>query len=235
MNKIAVVTGGAKGIGRAIVQAFEQNGDKVAIIDLLDNPYFIGDLADEKTLTRFATRVIHDFGHIDYLINNACLSKGGIENCSYEDFNYVLKVGAIAPYFLAKLFKDHFAPGASIINISSTREKMSQANTESYSAAKGALGALTRALAISLAGKVRVNAIAPGWIDTFPYDFSKEDYLQHPTHTVGQPEDIANLVLFLVSDKARFIDGETMTVDGGMSKQMIYHGDGGWNFDPTKK
>ncbi len=235
MNKIVVVTGGAKGIGRAIVKAFEKNGDKVAIIDLLDNPYFIGDIADEKTLVKFANKVIKDFGHIDVLINNACLSKGGIENCSYEDFNYVLRVGATAPFYLTQLFKDHFASGASIINLSSTREKMSQANTESYSAAKGAIGALTRALAISLSGKVRVNAIAPGWIDTFPYDFSEEDYLQHPTHSVGKPEDIAELALFLASDKARYIDGETITVDGGMSKQMIYHGDGGWTFDPSKK
>lgn len=235
MNKIAVVTGGAKGIGRAIVKAFERNGDRVAIIDLLDNPYFIGDIADEKTLLKFADKVIKDFGHVDYLVNNACLSKGGIDTCSYEDFNYVLRVGASAPFFLAKLFKDHFATGASIINISSTREQMSQANSESYSAAKGAIGALTRALSISLSGRVRVNAIAPGWIDTFPYDFSEADYLQHPTHSVGKPEDIAELVLFLVSDKAKFIDGETIAVDGGMSKQMIYHGDFGWSFDPKKK
>ncbi len=229
-GKVAVVTGGAQGIGKAICEAFTAAGAHVCVIDMQDNPYFTGDIACEKTLEAFCQKVIQEYGHIDYLINNAMLSRGGIETCSYADFNYVMKVGVSAPYYLSKLFKDNFNEGGSIVNISSSRYIMSQANTESYTAAKGAITSMTHALAVSLSGKVRVNAIAPGWIDTTGTTFSPADERQHPAGRVGRPDDIANAVLFLCSDKSSFMTGQVLTIDGGMTKQMIYHDDGGWTY-----
>lgn len=227
-DKIAVVTGGAKGIGKAIAEEFRKAGAKVCIIDLLDNDGFTGDLAEQTVLEDFARKVIADHGHVDYLINNALPLMKGIDECSYEEFNYALRVGVTAPFYLTKLFAPHFAPGAAIVNISSSRDRMSQPQTESYAAAKGGISALTHALAVSLAGKVRVNSISPGWIDTDYTVYEGADAIQHPAGRVGNPLDIAHTVLYLCSDKARFITGENICIDGGMTRQMIYHNDFGW-------
>lgn len=227
-NKVVVVTGGAHGIGKCICEEFEKAGAKICIIDLLENSYFKGDLADKETLERFAAKVISDYGHVDYLINNAAPRSRGIANGSYEDFEYALAVGVTAPFYLSKLFLPYFAEGASIINISSSRDRMSQPQTESYTSAKGGISALTHALAVSLAGKVRVNSISPGWIDTAYTVYEGPDAIQQPAGRVGNPLDIANMVLFLCSDKAGFITGENICIDGGMTKQMIYHADHGW-------
>ena len=227
-DKIAVVTGGSKGIGKAIAEEFRKAGAKVCIIDLLDNDGFIGDLAEQTVLENFARKVIAEHGHVDYLINNALPLMKGIDECSYEEFNYALRVGVTAPFYLTKLFAPHFAPGAAIVNISSSRDRMSQPQTESYTAAKGGISALTHALAVSLAGKVRVNSISPGWIDTDYTVYEGADAIQHPAGRVGNPLDIAHMVLYLCSDKAGFITGENICIDGGMSRQMIYHNDFGW-------
>ena len=227
-NKVAVVTGGAKGIGKAIAGEFRKAGANVCVIDLLPNAYYQGDLADQKVLEDFARKVLDDYGHVDYLINNALPLMKGIDACSYEEFNYALRVGVTAPFYLAKLFAPHFAPGAAIVNISSSRDRMSQPQTESYTAAKGGISALTHALAVSLAGRVRVNAIAPGWIDTDYTVYEGPDALQQPAGRVCNPMDIANMVLYLCSDKAGFITGENICIDGGMTRQMIYHNDFGW-------
>ena len=227
-QKVAVVTGGAKGIGRAIAQAFRQEGATVCIIDLLPNDYYVGDLANQTVLEDFATRVIHDHGHVDYLINNALPLMKGIDACSYEEFNYALRVGVTAPFYLTKLFAPYFAPGAAIVNISSSRDRMSQPQTESYTAAKGGISALTHALAVSLGGRVRVNSISPGWIDTDYTVYEGPDAVQQPAGRVGTPMDIANMALYLCSDKAGFLTGENICIDGGMTRQMIYHNDFGW-------
>lgn len=234
-NKIAVVTGGARGIGKCIREQFEAAGATVCVIDLLPNDYFVGDLADKATLERFAAKVISERGHVDYLINNAAPKMCGIENCSYEDFEYALKVGVTAPFYLSKLFAPHFAEGASIVNISSSRDRMSQPGTESYTAAKGGISALTHALAVSLSGKVRVNSISPGWIDNNYTVYEGADAVQQPAGRVGNPRDISNMVLYLCSDMAGFITGENICIDGGMTRQMIYHGDHGWSLDNKKQ
>lgn len=227
-NRVVVVTGGAKGIGKTIADEFRKAGAHVCVIDLLENDYFVGDLADQTVLDAFADKVIADYGRVDVLVNNALPLMKGIDECTYEQFNYALHVGVTAPFYLTKRFAPYFAPGASVINISSSRDRMSQPQTESYTAAKGGISALTHALAVSLAGKVRVNSISPGWIDTDFTVYDGADATQHPAGRVGNPLDIANMVLFLCSDKAGFITGENICIDGGMTRQMIYHNDFGW-------
>lgn len=230
-GKIAIVTGGAQGIGKCIAEEFKKNGTVVCVIDKKPNDYFTGDLAEEETLKRFAKQVIKDHGRVDYLINNAIPLMKGISECSYEEFNYALRVGVTAPFYLTKLFLPYFSSGAAIVNISSSRDRMSQPQTESYTAAKGGITALTHALAVSLAGKVRVNSISPGWIDNAYTVYSGPDAIQHPAGRVGTPLDIANMVLYLCSDQAGFITGENICIDGGMTRQMIYHDDFGWSLD----
>ena len=165
---------------------------------------------------------------MDFLVNNALPLMKGIGECSWEEFNYALRVGVTAPFYLTKLFEPYFAPGAAVVNISSSRDRMSQPQTESYTAAKGGVSALTHALAVSLAGRVRVNSISPGWIETGDAAWTGPDAAQQPAGRVGNPLDIANMVLYLCSDKAGFITGENICIDGGMTRQMIYHNDFGW-------
>lgn len=230
-DKVVVVTGGAQGIGRCIAQEFQKAGAKVCVIDKQEGPHFVGDIASKQVLETFVQKVIQTHGHIDYLINNALPLMKGIDTCSYEEFQYALSVGVTAPFYLAKLFAPHFAKGGAIVNISSSRDRMSQPQTESYTAAKGGIAALTHALAVSLAGKVRVNSISPGWIDTDYKVYEGPDALQQPAGRVGHPLDIAHMALYLCSEKAGFITGENICIDGGMTRQMIYHGDNGWKLE----
>ena len=232
-NKHAVITGGANGIGRCIAETFLQEGTAVTIIDIENRPlegagFFHGDIGEKEVLEAFVGTLERP---VDYLINNACIGRGGIlSGCAYEDFEYVQRVGVTAPFYLTQLLvqKNLLVPNASIVNISSTRANQSQPDTEAYTAAKGGISALTHALAISLAGKARVNAISPGWIDVTGSTFEGADATQHPAGRVGVPRDIAAIVRFLCSDQASFITGENITVDGGMSRLMIYHNDHGW-------
>ncbi|MGE4485877.1 MAG: SDR family NAD(P)-dependent oxidoreductase [Oscillospiraceae bacterium] len=250
-DKVCIVTGGANGIGRCITESFIAGGAFVAVIDtdevsgaMLTEKYggdsfffFCGDLTERDVIDRFSAEVLSKHSAIDVLVNNACITRGGLKSCSYEDFNYVLRLGVTAPFYLTQQFLPHFSAGASVVNISSTRAFMSQSNTESYTAAKGAITALTHAMSVTLAGRARVNSISPGWIDTGAYQhncdyvpsYSHSDTAQHPAGRVGRPEDIAQAVQFLCSDEAGFITGENLTVDGGMTKLMIYHGDHGWS------
>lgn len=227
-DKVVVITGGAHGIGKTIAEEFQKAGAIVRIIDIAEGNHYVGDISKKEVLEDFADKVIKDNGHIDFLINNALPLMKGIDTCSYEEVEYALSVGITAPFYLTKLFQPYFAEGASIINISSSRDRMSQPQTESYTAAKGGIAALTHALAVSLAGKVRVNSISPGWIDTAYTVYEGPDAYQQPAGRVGNPTDIANMVLYLCSDKAGFITGENICIDGGMTRQMIYHGDCGW-------
>ena len=230
-DKVVVVTGGANGIGRCIADEFRSQGAIVYVIDKQEGDHFIGDISRKEVLESFAAEVLSHHKKVAVIINNALPLMKGIDECSYEEFQYALDVGVTAPFYLVKLFMPYLAEGASIINISSSRDRMSQPQTESYTAAKGGIAALTHALAVSLAGRARVNSISPGWIDTAYTVYSGPDAIQHPSGRVGNPMDIANMVLFLCSGKAGFITGENICIDGGMTRQMIYHGDNGWKLD----
>ena len=233
-DKVVIVTGGANGIGKCIADEFRAQGAIVYVIDKQEGEHFVGDIAKKEVLEAFAEEVLSKHKNVDIIINNALPQMKGIDECSYEEFQYALSVGVTAPFYLVKLFKEHLAEGASIINISSSRDRMSQPQTESYTAAKGGIAALTHALAVSLSGKARVNSISPGWIDTAYTVYNGPDATQQPAGRVGNPMDIANMVLFLCSDKAGFITGENICIDGGMTRQMIYHGDHGWILDTSQ-
>jgi NAD(P)-dependent dehydrogenase (short-subunit alcohol dehydrogenase family) len=243
-DRTAIVTGGAKGIGRCIAENLLMTGAAVHVIDIDTDAgrdlesrhqmmtFFQGDVAKKAVLEAFAATLTRP---IDFLINNACIGRGGLlAPCSYADFEYVQRVGVTAPYYLTGLLaqRDTLSPGASIINIASTRAMQSQPDTEAYSAAKGGLLALTHAMAVSLSGRARVNAISPGWIDTIGYDADSADHAQHPAGRIGVPKDIAQMVLYLCdNEKSGFITGQNFVIDGGISKLMVYHGDWGWQFD----
>ena len=231
-DKVIVITGGAGGIGKCIAEEFRSRGAHVCVIDCAQGDHYVGDIGDQATLEGFARTVIEKHGKVDVLVNNAPPSFIGIDACSYDQFQKALAIGVTAPFYLSKLFAPYFAAGASIINISSSRDRMSQPQSESYTAAKGGIAALTHALAVSFAGKVRVNSISPGWIDTAYTVYEGPDAIQQPAGRVGNPLDVANMVLFLASDKAGFITGENICIDGGQTRLMIYHGDQGWTLTP---
>ena len=230
-NKVAVVTGGAHGIGKCIAEEFRKHGARVAVIDIQPGEHFVGDIARKEVLENFAQKVVEQHGKVDYIINNAPPLMKGLNECSWEEFQCALAVGVTAPFYLVKLLSPHLAEGAAIVNISSSRDRMSQPQTESYTAAKGGIAALTHALSVSLRGKARVNSISPGWIDTNLKSHEGPDATQQPGGRVGLPMDIAHAALFLCSDKAGFITGENICIDGGMTRQMIYHGDHGWTLE----
>ena len=230
-EKVVVITGGAAGIGKCMAEEFKKAGATVCVIDKTPGDHYVGDISDKAVLEAFAEDLIAKHGHVDVLINNAIPIMRGMESCTYEEFQYALAVGVTAPFYLSKLLAPHMPEGSSILNISSSRDRMSQPQTESYTAAKGGIAALTHAMAISLAGKVRVNSISPGWIDTAYTVYEGPDAYQQPAGRVGNPLDIANMALFLASDKAGFITGENICIDGGQTKLMIYHGDHGWTLN----
>ena len=227
-NKVVVITGGNHGIGRQMARRFAENGARVAVMDLAPGDHFVGDVGKKEDLEAFAAHVIQTYGHVDCLINNAPPMMKGIRACSYEEFQQALNVGVTAAFYLSKLLMDYMPEGSSILNLSSSRDRMSQPQTESYTAAKGGIAALTHAMAVSLAGKIRVNSISPGWIDTEDAPWFGPDALQQPVGRVGKTDDIAEMALFLCSDKAGFITGENICIDGGMTRLMIYHGEHGW-------
>jgi len=248
-KRICIVTGGANGIGRRITERLIDEGDFVAVVDVDLNAgelmakkypsesfmFYHGDITEPEVIEQFTGELLKHHPAVDIIVNNACISKGGLNSCSYEDFNYVLRLGISAPFYLVKLLMPYLNRNASIVNIASTRAFMSQPDTESYTAAKGGIISLTHGMSITLAGKARVNSISPGWIDTGHLPYSEVDHLQHPVGRIGTPDDIADMVLFLCSEKAGFITGQNFTVDGGMTRQMIYHGDYGWYFKKDSK
>lgn len=249
-GRAALVTAGAQGIGRAIVLALSAAGWRVAAIDLdaealAELPDTIltvaGDVGDEAVVVDAIAQTVGRFGRLDAIVNNAGINANGpVENLDLDAVRRVLDVSLVSILATAKHGATHLreAGGGAIVNIASSRALMSEPDTEAYSAAKGGVVALTHALAMSLGTRedrdgpsIRVNAISPGWIETGPWQkaakrreasHSHADRDQHPVGRVGRPEDIAEAVLYLLDDKAGFITGQNLVVDGGMTKKMIY-------------
>ena len=247
-RKVALVTGGAQGIGKAITQRFLRDGMRVAILDadeeagyetanefraLGEVNFFRTDVADEGQVIEAVRRTVNSFGGVDVLVNNAGISRNKpVTELALAEWNHVLGINLTGAFLCAKHAVARLrARHGAIVNIASTRALMSEANTEAYSATKGGLVALTHALAVSLGPEVRVNCVSPGWIDVSAWKkssiarqatLSEADLKQHPAGRVGKPEDIAALVAWLVSDEAGFVTGANYTVDGGMTRKMIY-------------
>ncbi|KAF2076455.1 hypothetical protein CYY_002258 [Polysphondylium violaceum] len=247
-NKLVLITGGNRGIGLELTRSFLREGAFVSFIDVnIDGAFelsaefgvnqlfsFKGDVSNENHLKSFVSETRERFPNrsIDIVVNNAMVSheNGVLSDIGFEQFTKIIQIGTVAPYYLTLLCKPYFsAEGASIVNIASTRAFQSMPNCEAYAAAKGGVVALTHALAVSLSeAKIRVNSVSPGWIDTVGYEPTEQDNKQHLVGRIGTTSDIVNAVFFLSSSKSSFITGQNIIVDGGMSKQMIYHGEHGW-------
>ena len=245
--KNIIVTGGAQGIGKIISQQLLEKNYSVSVFDLDEEAlsefiqeigseniaFFQTDVFDEENVQKSISESVKRFGNISGLINNAAIQNDKpVTELTLEEWNHVIGTNLTGAFLCTK----HAAPflkksRGSIINISSTRAFQSEPNTEAYSASKGGILALTHALAISLVPEIRVNCISPGWIDVSgikkkskanQIKLSEADHLQHPAGRVGKPEDISNMVLFLLNPENDFITAQNFIIDGGMTKKMIY-------------
>lgn len=241
-KKRVFVTGGAEGIGKAIVQAFCNAGYRVAFCDKNETSgqqlaketgtvFYQVDVSDQESLERCMQRIFLVWGDIDIIVNNAGISKfSPITETSIDDFDNILSVNLRPAFITSRLLAIHRKsqpsrnPFGRIINICSTRYLMSEPGSEGYAASKDGIYSLTHALAVSLSEwHITVNSIAPGWIQNHNYEqLRTEDHTQHPSGRVGKPEDVARMCLFLSQEENDFINGENITIDGGMTKKMIY-------------
>ncbi|WP_195398718.1 SDR family NAD(P)-dependent oxidoreductase [Bacteroides finegoldii] len=241
-SKRVFITGGAEGIGKAIVEAFCLSGDQVAFCDINETAgqetakatgsiFHKVDVSDKDALESCIQRILSEWNDIDIIVNNVGISQfSSITETSVEDFDKILSINLRPVFITSRLLAIHRKeqsspnPYGRIINICSTRYLMSEPGSEGYAASKGGIYSLTHALALSLSEwNITVNSIAPGWIQTHDYDqLQPEDHSQHPSRRVGKPEDIARMCLFLCEENNDFINGENITIDGGMTKKMIY-------------
>lgn len=226
VEKVALVTGGAQGIGRATALLLAGRGYQVAVADLQESDFFFvrTDVSREASVRACIRAVVKRFGRLDALVNNAGLAgphDGPIEKLNLARWNRRIGVNLTGPFLMAKHAVPHLrrAKGA-IVNIASTRALQSEPDTEAYAASKGGLVALTHALALSLGPAVRVNCISPGWISHKPV--RKKDHAQHPVGRVGVGQDVAELVAYLLSEASGFVTGQNFVIDGGMTRKMIY-------------
>ena len=247
---VAVVTGGAQGIGKGIAMNLLGRGYKVALLDFdreageetqaelshIGELCFVdADVSDENQVRRAIGEVTQRLGAPTALVNNAGIANpfnGPIEELSLEEWNRRIGVNLTGAFLCAKHCVPYLREHAgAIVNIGSTRAIQSEPHSEAYAAAKGGLVALTHALAISLGPEIRANCISPGWVDTRAWWKSElrdetrldpADHSQHPSGRVGEPEDIASMTAYLLSDAAVFITGQNFIIDGGMTRKMMY-------------
>ncbi|MFC4320524.1 glucose 1-dehydrogenase [Litchfieldia salsa] len=244
-NKVVVITGAANGIGKSIALAYGVLGSNVIVADKNEeqglkvvsqiNEQAIGkaifvktDVTIQDEVIYLINKTIELFERIDIVINNAGISTfKSFYDLKVEEWDQVLNTNLRSVFMVsqqsAKYMRNN-GQGGAIVNIASTRATMSEPHTESYSASKGGILALTHALAITLGpDNIRVNSISPGWIEVSDYESLREiDHEQHPTGRVGKPEDIARACLYLTDDSNDFVTGTDLVVDGGMTRKMIY-------------
>lgn len=235
MPKVAVVTGGARGIGAAVCDRLVRQGWHVVAADIV--PPAAGsistaatlrgvtcDVAQEADVRHLVADTLREHGRIDAVVSNAGISANGpLSQTTLDDWNRVIAVNLTAAFLLAREGESALreSRGAMVL-VASTRAHMSEPDTAAYSASKGGLVALTHALAVTMA-PVRVNCISPGWINTGRHGPLRDaDHAQHPAGRVGQPDDIAAAVSYLLSETAGFVTGTELVIDGGMTRKMIY-------------
>lgn len=238
-NKTVIVTGAANGIGKEIASAYARSGANVIIADVVDHGndlekqlvsegyralFIKTDVRDERSVIALMEQTLNAFGTIDILINNAGVSRfTDLFELTMEQFDDIIATNLRSVFLCSREAAKRMKSGA-IVNMASTRAFMSEPNSEGYAASKGGIVALTHALASSLSNKgITVNSIAPGWIETGEYEaLSKQDHAQHFSNRVGKPDDIARACFYLTDPRNDFINGENITIDGGMTKKMIY-------------
>lgn len=236
---VALVTGGANGIGRAIARHLLAAGWRLGIVDLPHSGLrrafsaqarhvvlIEGDVREQETANRAVAAVADRFGRLDGLVSNAgIMIRKPLRRLSSAEWHRVIDTNLTATFLFSRAADKALRQArGSIVTIASTRAHMSEPDTESYAASKGGLVALTHALAISLGPNVRVNCVSPGWIETKTYAaLRRKDHLQHPAGRVGKPSDIAEIVAWLL-DRGRsgFVTGAEFVVDGGMTRKMTY-------------
>lgn len=247
MRKNIIVTGGAQGIGKIVSLHLQEKGfhvsifenDRQAIKEFQQEvpedtiSFYPCDVSDEQEVKAAIRQSAERVGRIDGLVNNAAIAANKpLAELTLEEWNRVIGVNLTGCFLCAKYAAPFLQKSnGSIINLCSTRAFQSEPDTEAYSASKGGVFALTHALAMSLGPEVRVNCISPGWIDVSAVkkkakarqiEISEADHLQHPAGRVGKAEDIAQMVLFLLNPENSFITGQNFTIDGGMTRKMIY-------------
>jgi NAD(P)-dependent dehydrogenase (short-subunit alcohol dehydrogenase family) len=226
MDKVALVTGGAQGIGKAIAELLAGRGYRVAVADIRKSDSFCvrTDVSREPAVRNCIRRVVKEFGRLDAVVNNAGIAasaNGRVDRLSLREWNHRIGTNLTGAFLMAKHAAPHLRKSrGALVNVASTRALQSEPDTEAYAASKGGLVALTHALAMSLGPEVRVNCVSPGWIAHKPV--RKKDHAQHPVGRVGNPQDVAELVAYLISDAAGFVTGQNFIIDGGMTKKMIY-------------
>jgi NAD(P)-dependent dehydrogenase (short-subunit alcohol dehydrogenase family) len=242
-NKVVLVTGGGKGIGRSIASAYAQKGAQVVIADLDVSAgtetahrlseqggrvsFIRTDVSDPASILSTMEKIDQQYGRLDILINNAGISvwKSPFE-LPVEEWDHILNTNLRSVFLCSREAAKRMRKigGGAIVNIASTRAHMSEPNTEAYAASKGGILALTHAMAISFSpDRIRVNAVSPGWIETGDYASLRDiDHAQHPARRVGRPDDIARACLYLTDAENDFITGMELIIDGGMTRKMMY-------------